>query len=241
MAKFSYRGDFMSKKDEILKQREMQKKRSRIYIVAGIVVIAILIVLAVALPQLKANSAPIGAIKLPDPVSRPTVNGLTMGDPKAPIVVEVYSDFQCPFCKKFTSEVEPGIVKDFVATGKVYYKYIPYRVIGPESDSAASAAYCAGDQNKFWEYHDILFANQTGEEVGDFTDNRLLAFAEKIGLDTASFKACYTSNKYINQLQQDMDAGIKVKVDGTPSIYVNHTKVEPDKVYNVIAELLIPQ
>ena len=231
----------MSKKDEIRKQREVQKKRTRIYIVAGIVVIAILIVLAVVIPQLKANSVPIGAIQLPDPVTRPTVNGLTMGDPKAPILVEVYSDFQCPFCKKFTAEVEPAIVKDFVATGKVYYKYIPYRVIGPESDAAASAAYCAGDQNKFWEYHDILFANQTGEEVGDFTDNRLLAFAEKIGLDTASFKTCYTSNKYNDQLQQDMNAGIKVKVDGTPSIYVNHVKVSPDKVYSAIAELLVPQ
>jgi|WetSurMetagenome_2_1015567.scaffolds.fasta_scaffold65529_3 protein-disulfide isomerase len=231
----------MSKKDEIRKQREMQKKRTRILVVAGIVVFAILIVLAVTLPQLKANSVPIGNIQSPISVTRPIVNGLTMGDPKAPILVEVYSDFQCPFCKKFAAEVEPGIVKDFVATGKVYYKYIPYKVIGPESDAAASAAYCAGDQNKFWEYHDILFANQTGEEVGDFTDKRLLAFAEKIGLDTTSFKACYNSNKYINQLQLDMNEGIKVKVDGTPSIYVNHTKVTPDKVYNAIAELLVPQ
>jgi protein-disulfide isomerase len=231
----------MTKKDENRKQREMQKKRTRILVVAGIVVFAILIVLVVALPQLKAKSIPLGAIQIPDSITRPAVNGLSMGDPKAPILVEVYSDFQCPFCKKFTAEVEPGIVKDFVATGKVYYKYIPYRVIGPESDAAASAAYCAGDQNKFWEYHDILFANQTGEEVGDFTDKRLLAFADKIGLDITSFKTCYTSNKYINQLQLDMNAGIKVKVDGTPSIYVNHVKVTPDKVYSAIAELLVPQ
>jgi protein-disulfide isomerase len=231
----------MTKKDENRKQREMQKKRTRILVVAGIVVFAILIVLAVALPQLKANSIPIGTIQIPDPITRPIVNGLTMGDPNAPILVEVYSDFQCPYCKKFAAEVEPGIIKDFIATGKVYYKYIPYKVIGPESDAAASAAYCAGDQNKFWEYHDILFANQTGEEVGDFTDKRLLAFAEKISLDTASFKTCYTSNKYINQLQLDMNAGIKVKVDGTPSIYVNNVKVTPDKVYSAIAELLVPQ
>jgi len=231
----------MTKKDEIRKQREMQKKRNRIFVVAGIVVFAILLILAVALPQLKANSIPIGTIQLPDPITRPTVNGLTMGDSKAPIVLEVYSDFQCPFCKKFTAEIEPGIVKDFVATGRVYYKYIPYRVIGPESDAAASAAYCAGDQNKFWEYHDILFANQTGEEVGDFSDKRLLAYAEKIGLDTARFKTCYTSNKYINQLQLDMNSGNQAKVDGTPSIYVNHTKVDPDKLYDSIAELLLPQ
>ena len=231
----------MTKKEEIRKQREMQKKRNRILVVAGIVVFAILLVLAVTLPQLKANSVPIGTIKLPDPITRPNVNGLTMGDSKAPIVLEVYSDFQCPFCKKFTAEIEPGIVKDFVATGRVYYKYIPYRVIGPESDAAASAAYCAGDQNKFWEYHDILFANQTGEEVGDFSDKRLLAYAEKIGLDTARFNTCYTSNKYINQLQLDMNSGKQAKVDGTPSIYVNHTKVDPDKLYDSIAELLLPQ
>jgi protein-disulfide isomerase len=231
----------MSKKDEIRKKREMQKKKNRIIIVAGIVVFATLLVLAIALPQLKANSVPIGSIQLPAPITRPTVNGLTMGDPNAPIVVEVYSDFQCPYCKKFTAEVEPGIVKDFVTAGKVYYKYIPFTVIGPESDAAAAAAYCAGDQNKFWEFHDILFANQTGEEVGDFSEKRLYAFAEKIGLDTASFKTCYTSNKYINQLQLDRNAGIQDKVDGTPSIYVNNIKVDPDKVYDSIAELLLPQ
>jgi protein-disulfide isomerase len=86
----------------------------------------------------------------------------------APVVLVEFSDFQCPYCKKFTDEIEPAIMRDFVSTGKVLFKYVPYSFLddnspGRESKNAAEAAYCAGDQGKFWEYHDMLFTNQGGE------------------------------------------------------------------------------
>ena len=228
----------MGKRDEIRKQRESQKRRTRLLVVLGIIVFAVLIVTGIALPVIKANLAPLGAIQVPIPSPRPMADRLSMGDPAAPIVVEEYSDFQCPYCKEFSTTFEPAIVKDYVATGKVYFKYIPFTVIGTESDDAAQAAYCAADQNKFWEYHDILFANQTGENIGDFSGKRLAAFAEKLGLNLNDFNSCYTSGKYTAQLKQNMDAGRLVKVDGTPSFYVNGNKVDPPKVYQTITDIL---
>ena len=231
----------MSKRKEIRRSRENQKRKTRLLIAGGISIFAILLVAAITIPIIRANNAPIGTIIVPPLNPRPFADGLAMGDPNAPIVVEEYSDFQCPFCKKFSDELEPPIVKDFIETGKVLFKYIPFRVIGSESDAAASAAYCAAEQNKFWEYHDILFANHTGEQVGDFTDKRLLAFAEKIGLNYDEFRTCYTSEKYFKQLNDNMIEGTKAKVDGTPAIFVNGIKVDTVNVYQTISDLLAEQ
>lgn len=228
----------MGKREEIRKSRQNQKRKTKLIITGVITIAAILIVGAVTIPIIRANNVPIGTIIVPPVNPRPYADGLSMGNPEATIVVEEYSDFQCPYCKQFSDELESAIVKDFIEPGKVFFKYIPFRVIGPESDSAASAAYCAAEQNKFWEYHDILFANHTGEQVGDFSDKRLLAFADKLGLNYEEFSKCYTSGKYDQQLRENMEAGFEAKVDGTPTFFVNGVKVNPVDLYNSIAELL---
>ncbi len=89
------------------------------------------------------------------------------------------------------------------------------------SHAAAEAASCAGDQNMFWQYHDILFANQTGENVGDFTAKRLTTYAQALGLDMTQFNACYTGGKYHQQIIDDYDQGVKDGVTQTPSFLVN--------------------
>ena len=162
-----------------------------------------------------------------------------MGDPYAPVKLVEYSDFQCPYCKLFASGTEQDIVRDFVSQGLVYFEYRPYTVIGSESDASALAAYCAGDQNKFWEYNDILFANITGEQVGDFYDNRLYAFAEKIGLDMDSFKSCYKSRTYAQRLADDRKSANAAGIKGTPMILVNGVEVtSPSSAYQAIKDLL---
>jgi protein-disulfide isomerase len=92
-----------------------------------------------------------------------------------------------------------------------------------ESQDAALAAYCAADQNKFWEMHAHLFANVLGEDAGSFTDERLKAIAEKIGLDRNQFNSCYDSGKYENRVQQDFKDGQAAKINGTPGFLVTYT------------------
>jgi hypothetical protein len=112
---------------------------------------------------------------------RPSADGNSIGDPNAPIHMEEFSDFQCPFCQRFHKQTEPSLVEQYVNSGKVYFTYrsagnwVSQNIGGgkTESQDAAAAAYCAADQNKFWEMHDILFANLLGEDVGSFTDERL--------------------------------------------------------------------
>jgi protein-disulfide isomerase len=126
------------------------------------------------------------------------------------------------------------IVKNLVQTGKVYYTFHNYPFIdgdtvnsGKESDQSANASMCAAEQGKFWEMHGIIFANWNGENLGAYSDKNLRAFAEKAELDMDAFDACFDANKYQKEIQADFDGGIKLGVNGTPSVFVNDQIINP--------------
>src|SRR5690606_22400224 len=125
--------------------------------------------------------------------TRPETSGLSMGNPAAPIVVEEFSDFQCIACFRFWQNYEEDFISRYVATGDVLFKYVPFSFLGDESIQAAEAAYCALDEGKFWDYHDTLFLNWNGENTGNFSDKRLVAFAGALGLDEGNFRTCLNS------------------------------------------------
>jgi protein-disulfide isomerase len=159
-----------------------------------------------------------------------------MGDPNAPITLEEFSDFQCPFCERFHEETEPLLRQYYVETGKVRFIY---RSMGnfvsdniarsrgtlakTESQDAALAAYCAGDQDKFWVMQAHIYANVLGEDVGSFTDRRLKGIAKTAGLDMRAFNACYDSDKYLERTQQDFADGQAAGVNGTPAFLITYT------------------
>ncbi len=146
----------------------------------------------------------------------------TLGDPNAPVKIVEYADFQCPFCQRYWQDIEPQIVDQYVKTGKVFYEYRSVgEFLGPESAAAAQAAYCAGDQGKFWQYHDTLFSNWTGENVGDFTNDKLQQYAATVGLDETVFNDCLSSGKYAARLQQDVQDAKAAGVKSTPSLVIN--------------------
>jgi protein-disulfide isomerase len=160
----------------------------------------------------------------------------TLGDSNAPVKIEEFADFQCPFCERFHLETEPLLKQYYIDTGKVHFVY---RSMGnfvsdnvarakgtsatTESRDAALAAYCAGDQDKFWEMHAHLFANVLGEDAGSFSDRRLKSIAETAGLDMAAFNNCYDSGKYLDRIQQDAEDGQAANVTGTPGFIITYT------------------
>lgn len=152
---------------------------------------------------------------------RPQVNQNSMGDPNAPVTVEEFSDFQCPFCRQFTTDSEDDFVKTYVETGKVYFTYTPFSFLGPESLQAAEAAYCAMDQGKFWDYHDIIFDNQAGENSGALSDANLKDFAAQLKLDTSAFNQCFDSGKYEQQVNTNLEYGRGKGVNATPYFLIN--------------------
>src|SRR5690606_38182566 len=135
-------------------------------------------------------------------------NGKALGPEDAPVVVRDFSDFQCPFCRQFATGVKDQIIEQFVSTGQVRFEYRHFIVIdantgGSDSRRAAEASECAAEQNRFWDYHEMLYANQRGEGAGAFTNPRLKAFAEAISLDTEQFDSCLDSRKYRRVVEDD--------------------------------------
>ena len=221
----------MSKRQAIRAKRERQARMQRFGMIGIIVAGALLVAFALIYPNLK----PVGEVATVNSGERPMVNDNAMGDPNAPIKIEEFSDYQCPYCTRFYEETESQIADTYVADGTVYFVYRSFgNFIGPESKAAAEAAYCAGDQNKYWEYHDILFANQTGENVGAYTDRRLGAFAEALSLDVDAFNSCFDSGKYSDRVEQDYLDGSAAGITGTPAFYFTYM-VNGEEKHRLIA------
>jgi protein-disulfide isomerase len=175
---------------------------------------------------------PAAAVVDIDPGTHPNPNDNSLGDPNAPITIEEFSDFQCPFCERFHEQTEPLLRQYYIDTGKVRFVY---RSMGnwvsanlgganTESQDSAAAAYCAGEQNKFWEMHALLFANVLGENVGSFSDKRIPLIARKVdGLDIDQFNSCYESGKYEDRIQQDLKDAQAAGITGTPGFIVTYT------------------
>ena len=210
----------MSRRQLRRQQIRRTQTRNRLTTIGCVTIVAAVAAFFLIYPNLK----PVGGIATAEPFPRPQAQANTAGDPDAPIRIEEFSDFQCPFCARFYQDTERQLVDAYVATGKVQFVYRSFGLgIGPESEAAAEAAYCAGDQDRFWEMHDIIFANQTAENVGDYTDRRLRAFAETIGLEMSEFGSCFDSGKYSDQVNQDLRDGQAAGVNATPTFIITYT------------------
>lgn len=200
-------------------RRRRQQRVTLALIIGGIILVVAFLAL---LPSL----APVGEIQTPEPFAYPSPDDHAIGDPNAPVVIEEFSDFQCPFCRRFHDETLRQIVDNYVREGKVYFVYRHFPVVdqndpAQESHAAAKAAVCAGRQNRFWDFHDILFANQTGENIGNFTDRRLQAMAESLELDMTAFDECYASADAAAAVSADALLALQNNLNSTPSFLIN--------------------
>ncbi|MGH2464409.1 MAG: DsbA family protein [Candidatus Limnocylindrales bacterium] len=165
------------------------------------------------------------AVPVADSIPR---QGTTLGSANAPVKMDAWEDFQCPFCQAWTIQWEPHVVQDFVAGGVVQYQFHDFAFLGTghspdESLDAAVAAQCANDQGRFWPYHDWLYANQNpnGENQGWFTRAKLDAIALKVGLNQATFDTCLADPAKPTAVQAELSAGATLGITGTPAIFVN--------------------
>jgi protein-disulfide isomerase len=206
----------------IREKRKQQLKRQRLMTILAVVFVAVVVVGILIAPSIQRTLAPIGEFVIPEPVSVPNPSRNAMGDPNAPVKIIEYSDFQCPACKQFHELTMPDMIENYVEPGQVFFEYRSMGFwIGPESVRAAEATYCAADQERFWDYHNILFENQGLENSNNYSDKRLVAFAEALNLDMETFIACLDDRKYEDELNQDRIDGQALGVDGTPSFLIN--------------------
>jgi len=157
------------------------------------------------------------------------VQGNVLGSADAPVTIVEYSDFQCPFCARAALDTVRQIEEEYLATGKAKLVFKHFAFEGEESIQAAQAAECAAEQNAFWHYHDMLFLNQSRVA---FTTENLKAFAQELGLDTASFNVCLDQQKQAEKVAADRAEGQRRGVNSTPTFYVGQTQIVGAKPYD---------
>jgi protein-disulfide isomerase len=196
-------------------QRTRARRHSAWWIIGGIIgavaVVAGLIVL---------NA------QLSPPVSRPSVSaGRIWGQEHAPVSIEVFSDFQCPVCARADAMLH-RLAPQYIDTGKAKVIFRHFAFLGMESQQAAQAAECAGEQHKFWDYAQYVFTHQAGENVGAFAPANLKRFALQVGLEPTAFNTCLDAGKYATAVQEDTQEGRRRGVQGTPTFFVQGQRIQ---------------
>lgn len=142
-----------------------------------------------------------------------------LGKADAPIVIVEFSDFQCGYCGRFAEETLPQLLEAY--PDQVKFVYRDFTIFGQESVSAAEAAQCANDQDKFLDMHNRIFANHNAESPLPLNDETFVSFADELGLDTATFTDCMSSDKYVQEVMDDFAAAQAFGFQGTPGFIIN--------------------
>ena len=183
--------------------------------------------------QLAVNDGELSILLAPPRIEITPDGSRMRGDPKAPITIVEFSDFSCPFCLKAEASIS-AVMAQYPGQVKLSYRDFPLRELHPNAERAAEAARCAGEQDKFWEYHDQLFANQKRQDPEGLMDD-----ARALKLDEPKFAACLSSGRYKQQIDQDVQMGSRAGIEATPGFYINDTFVngaQPPEVYERIVD-----
>ncbi|PIN76746.1 hypothetical protein COV17_01170 [Candidatus Woesearchaeota archaeon CG10_big_fil_rev_8_21_14_0_10_36_11] len=157
------------------------------------------------------------------------------GNTGAPVTIIEFSDYECPFCGKYVAETYPQIVEKYINTGKVKYVFrdFPLNTLHPMAQKAAEAAECAGEQGKYWEMHNQLFANQNMLDV-----TNLKRYALNLDLNTNQFNTCLDSGSMAAEVQKDLADGTRAGVSGTPAFFINGVMVSGAQPFSVFEQAI---
>lgn len=161
-----------------------------------------------------------------------------LGDPGAAVVIEEYGDFQCPSCGAFARGIEPELRAAYIDTGLARMEWHDFPWIGQESRDAANAARCAGDQGKFWDFHDLLYRTQAGENSGAFARDRLKALGATLGLEPGAFGTCVDSGTHGGAVQADFATTHSLGMNGTPTFIIGGQRIVGAQPFEVFASVI---
>ena len=219
----------MSKR--VQKRKEMRRKPEgggvkRLYLIlGGVALIGVVAAVYTTGSTVFSNAAtePVDLGDLSDEQLVNLAHGAELGDPDAPISVVEFGDYQCPGCAMFASSVKPLIELNLVETGRAKFVFYDLPLVGIHSNSflASRASHCAGDQDRYWEYHTTLFDNQfswaaSGDPMGNF-----VGYARALGLDDDAFRACLNSDQHADRVSANLRLAGALNLTGTPSIMVS--------------------
>jgi len=144
----------------------------------------------------------------------------TLGSPSAPVTIVEFGDYQCPTCGAWYHSQEALLIQNLVDTGKAKLVWRDFDYFGPDSVSASEAAYAAGEQGKFWQFHDLLFQSQQTPNNGWASRQNMETFARQLGLNMTEFDQSFNSGKYDSLINANHNLGIQAGVTGTPTFFL---------------------
>ena len=215
------------------KKVQIQKKQGpgRLYAGLGLVAVIAAVAVVVSGGSPKSDTFPVSPNA---PAS--TAEGYLLGNPNAPVQVLEWADFECPGCMQFATLTEPDVRQRLVETGQVSLRYFffPLTEIHRSAASAAYAAACAGDQNKFWEMHDAIYHGFDDWAGGRARNPKKVfqKYAERIGLDVDSWSSCYDSDKHHDLIASHVAAGVQRGVQSTPTFVIGDRQVPGALTYD---------
>jgi protein-disulfide isomerase len=183
----------------------------------------------VAAPQAAAEQTGQQAVKRYDV---PVDDDPSIGPANAAITIIEFSDYQCPYCRRWHEEVFNRIRQDYPDQVRIVYRDFPLSSIHPEALPAAEAAGCANEQGAFWAYHDLLFSSS------DLSEEIYIQYATDLGLDMEKFKACIASGRYNDEVQGDLQYASNIGVSSTPTFFLNGLPVVGAQPYDVFKEVI---
>ena len=215
----------MQSRSAIQERRRKQKKQQRMTTILIVSGLALIIAAVLMLPTISRSLTPLGEIVEVELKPRPNASGNAMGDPEAPVVIEEFSDFGCGHCGNFATSTGELIADTYVADGHVYFvsRSVGSMLNQTTSPKLSEAAYCAGDQNKYWEYHDLIYANQIAlySSQNAPVDRYIESFAAALELNMDEFNACLDSGEFTDQVAQDQLDAVQAGINSTPSFLIN--------------------
>ncbi len=193
-----------------------------------------------ALEQTVADNAnaPAAENQVPEKVQRydiPLAGNPSLGSENAPITIIEFSDYECPYCQRWHQEVFPKIMETYGDKIRLVYRDFPLYGVHPNAESAAEAANCAGEQNRYYDFHNLLLNGQ--KEFGAETYN---SFAQSLKLNLDSFKKCMDEHRYQAEVKADYDYASQLGVRSTPTFFVNGLAIvgaQPFEVFQQVIDL----
>jgi len=156
-----------------------------------------------------------------------------IGPEDAPVTLVEFSDFECPYCKSFAPTLDQ-VKASYPDQVRIVFLQFPLREIHPNAQKAAEASLCIHEQGKFWEAHDLFFAEQSALTVPELQEK-----AGQLGLDMAAFNACFESEKYVDSIEDDLRKGFEAGVNGTPAVFINGRPLPGGAVpFEMVAEII---
>jgi protein-disulfide isomerase len=145
----------------------------------------------------------------------PTDGFPALGPADAPITIVEFSDYQCPFCRRWHQEVYEPLLNAYPGKIRIVYRNLPLTSIHPDAQAAAEAAMCAGEQDAYWTYHDKLFGSES------LDTQTFVKYAQDLSLNVEKFQSCISDQKYKDAIQADSDFAINMGIRSTPTFFIN--------------------